>query len=234
MDPADVQAIEKKIAHVRQSLQDIENDWDFDKRKAQEIFVSMQREALEALKEARERRKQQELEEKQHAAKEEKASAQQQKDDPLDLGLGGEDDDGDEGGGLFGNMLDEEEETTVASVESKEEKVSWELVDLAKPGWIGRYPKEMLQEYCKQNTDYTKQVYITTSLGGHRWRATIKLVSRQPFHEPRIVEIPGHLATNNTKDAEQLVAVSVYKGISFQGRRKTHHMTRTFLDGGSF
>lgn len=208
MDPADVQAIEKKIAHVRQSLQDIENDWDFDKRKAQEIFVSMQREALEALKEARERRKQQELEEKQQAAKEEKASAQQQQnDDPLDLGLGDENDD-DEGGGLFGNMLDEEEAATVTPVESKEEKISWELVDLAKPGWIGRYPKEMLQEYCKQNTDYAKQVYTTTSLGGHRWRATVKLVSRQPFHEPRIVDIPGHLATNNTKDAEQLVAVS--------------------------
>ncbi|KAI7881164.1 P-loop containing nucleoside triphosphate hydrolase protein [Lichtheimia hyalospora FSU 10163] len=208
MDTVDVQAVEKKIAHVRQSMQNIENDWDFDKRKAQEIFVTMQREALEALKESRERRKQQELKEKQQAAKEEKASAQQQ-DDPLDLGLGGDGDD-DEDGGLFGNMLDQEEEqqTTSTPAESEENKVSWQLVDLAKPGWIGRYPKDMLQEFCKQNTEYSKQVYTTTNLGGRQWRAKVKLVSRQPFHEPRIVEIPGHLITNNTKDAEQLVAMA--------------------------
>ena len=207
IDTVDVQAVEKKIAHVRQSMQNIENDWDFDKRKAQEIFVTMQREALEALKESRERRKQQELKEKQQAAKEEKLSAQQQ-DDPLDLGLGGGDED--EDGGLFGNMLDQEEQqqTTSTPAESEEDKVSWQLVDLAKPGWTGRYPKDMLQEFCKQNTEYSKQVYTTTNLGGRQWRAKVKLVSRQPFHEPRTVEIPGDFVTNNTKDAEQLVAVS--------------------------
>lgn len=220
MDAVD---LEKKITQIRQSMQTIENDWDFDKRKAQEIFVTMQREALEALKEARQRRREQELEEKQHTAKEEKATVQQEN-DPLDL-VGGDDDDG----GLFGNMLDEEEEqqqSTVTPNDSKEEKVSWQLVDLAKPGWIGRYPKDMLQEFCKQNTEYRKQVYATTSLGGCRWRATVKLVSRQPFHDPRIVEIPHPYATNNTKDAEQLVAVS-WMGIS-------HHLGGNSSHGDLF
>lgn len=223
MDTVDVQALEKKITQIRQSMQTIENDWDFDKRKSQEIFVTMQREALEALKEARQRRREQELEEKQHTAKEEKATVQQEN-DPLGL-VGGDDEDG----GLFGNMLDEEEEqqqSTVTPNDSKEEKVSWQLVDLAKPGWIGRYPKDMLQEFCKQNTEYTKQVYTTTSLGGHRWRATVKLVSRQPFHDPRIVEIPHPYATENTKDAEQLVAVS-WMGIS-------HHLGGNSSHGDLF
>ncbi|KAI8139726.1 P-loop containing nucleoside triphosphate hydrolase protein [Fennellomyces sp. T-0311] len=195
-----VDEVKTKIDKLRKTLRDMEGNWEFDKRRAQALFVEEQKKALEARRLENEKIKHQQQEEMK--VQKEEAPAEPA-DDALDFGLGfgGEDEDD---GGLFGGLMDEEaaESTPTTTAVS-----SYTIIDTATPGWKGRYPKDMLMDYCKRNGDL-RPSYTKSEVSMKCWRATVKLAPPQKNTEPKIYELPSTLAAMTKEGAEQLVATT--------------------------
>ncbi|KAG2222296.1 hypothetical protein INT45_006975, partial [Circinella minor] len=195
--------IHTKIDKLRQALRNLEADWDFDKRRAQALYIEEQKNANETRRLKNERLRQQQREEEmaRKAAEEEEKKGD---DDSFGFGLGlGDDDEGDEEGGLFGGLLNEEEGSSTIPASTT---VTYNIIDTTTTaGWKGRYPKDMLDEYCKRNGGL-KVSYTKNEISKTCWRAVVKITYPQKHEETKNYELPTDLAAGTKEGAEQLVA----------------------------
>lgn len=201
----DVDAINKRLDALRKTLRDLEANWEFDKKLAQELFIEKQQEAAERKRKEqqlmREQRSKESTENMPHKEEEEAKKVDEEIDD---FGLGAIADDDEQEGGLFGALeMETETNNTFAAV-----KPALRILDATPKSWKGKLPKDLLEEFCKKHDLYTRQTYSKTDLGAQRWRATVKLHPRNRHEEALTVDLPEHLAASSSRDAEHLVALA--------------------------
>ncbi|KAG0174845.1 hypothetical protein DFQ28_007345 [Apophysomyces sp. BC1034] len=189
LSDTEVVEVQKKIDKLQQSLRNLEADWEYDKFKAAELYVSEQQRAAE------------EREQQKH--NEPDIHIPDDTPEPLADEQPTEDDDDD--GGLFGGLLSEEMEEVGTHIESSVS--TWTVVNIATPSWKGIYPKDQLQDYCKRH-GHMKQTYSTSNVGAGLWRASIIITSKSTQDPRVVVDIPPGIATLSSQDAEQLAAVA--------------------------
>ncbi|KAL4215433.1 ATP-dependent RNA helicase dhx29 [Rhizopus microsporus] len=190
----DMNAVMKEVKHIKDSLSSLEIDWEFDQRKANELYLKKLELAAE------EKRKVQEEEIK--ARKESEQGKPKDNRDVLD------DDVEDDEGGLFGGLMGEEEEAAYGTEGANQPntETSWTIIELSVPqSWKGQYPKDVLTDYCKRNS-LGKQTYKTTEHGFGTWRSALKIAQDKHPNEPLCFELPKGLATNSRNNAENLIA----------------------------
>lgn len=191
----DVNAVMKEVKHIKDSLSSLEIDWEFDQRKANELYLKKLELAAE------EKRKIQEEEIK--ARKESEQDKLKDSRDVLD------DDVEDDEGGLFSGLMGEEEEAVYSTESANQPNTAtgWTIIELSVPqSWKGQYPKDILADYCKRNS-LGKQTYKTTQHGFDAWRSALKIAQDKHPNKPLCFELPEYLATNSRKNAENLIAV---------------------------
>ena len=208
-----VEEIRAKIDKLRQTIRDLEADWDFDKRRAQALYTEEQKKANEARRLENERIRQQQREEEMAR----KAAEEEEKNDDDDsfgfgFGLGDDEGDGDDEGGLFGGLMNEDEGTSTIPASTT---VTYNIIDTAATaGWKGRYPKDMLDDYCKRNGG-SKASYTKKEISKTCWRAVVKMSHPQKHEDAKTYELPTDLAAGTKEGAEQLIAVRINEKSNF-------------------
>lgn len=194
-EDVDVNAVMKEVKHIKDSLSSLEIDWEFDQRKANELYLKKLELAAE------EKRKIQE--------EEIKARKESEQDKPKDNRDVLDDDVDDDEGGLFGGLMGEEEEAAYGTEGANQlnTEARWTIIELSVPqSWKGQYPKDVLADYCKRNS-LGKQTYKTTEHGFDTWRSALKIAQDKHPNEPLCFELPEGLATKSRNNAENLIAV---------------------------
>ncbi|KAI8328180.1 P-loop containing nucleoside triphosphate hydrolase protein [Chlamydoabsidia padenii] len=180
----ELEQIKKKIKHIKETLQTLEQDWDFDHDKANACLINEQRSRAELRQQRQqeEDNKQLKKEEDEEDPKEEE-QIQNQQDDNDDL----ED--------MFGFMDIMEQQD-----EPPPPPKQWNVIDLTvSPHWNGRTPKQLLEEYGRKHQHSSYQ-YNRISQGNRLWQASVIL---SPQH---IIHLPADMAANTSQEAENLVA----------------------------
>ncbi|RCI04879.1 hypothetical protein CU098_000104, partial [Rhizopus stolonifer] len=195
---AETQETMKSIKKLKDTLSSLEADWDFDKTRAQEVYIKQ----LEALKEEERQKK---IEQKRQKGIEAALEKQLKKQSAHDS------DKSDDEDGLFGGMLMNEEEEQAAMATAHQNGTSsssknWSIIDFAVPkSYVGRYPKDLLLEYCNKH-HLGKQSFDSTNIGSGIWRASLKIRQNSYDNLSMQFELPEGLCCTSRQDAEQLAA----------------------------
>lgn len=179
--------LNKDMKKLKDKLYSLEADWDFDKKKAEELYL----ERIRLISE-----------EKRQKAVEEKSREKEPTETVEDVEV----DNDDEEGGMFGGLLMEDEsESTVVSTPT--ESAQWKIVDLkTSKSWMGKYPKNLVQDYCtRQNLG--KQKFSASNVGAGIWRATLNIHKVENNIDALHFDLPENIGAENRHDAEQLVAL---------------------------
>lgn len=185
----------KEIKRSKDTLKSYEADWEFDKKRAQELYVK----ELETLAEINRKKHDEEVkkkrEEKKQELEEQGLGKQQEEINEIN--------EEDEEGGLFGGLIMAEEEMAANVPPSNNTVVSWTFIDLTmKKSWKGRYPKEMLSEYCKRQ-NLGKQTYSTKEVSPGMWRSSLTIVKD---NLDMTIDPPEGLVTESRMSSESLTA----------------------------
>ncbi|KAI8089248.1 P-loop containing nucleoside triphosphate hydrolase protein [Halteromyces radiatus] len=208
--------IKQEIENLKRTLQTMEQDWDYDKRKSHELFIEQQKILAD--------QRRQQIKQDQAAATENMndTPSEQNKDEFISSNTDAinsntnnsvpvnDDDDGDDDDDMFGGFMDmmEQEATTTSTSSTSSPTIEWQIVDLSLPNsWKGRTPKQLLEEYCK-SYGFVKCNYSKINKGASIWQASVSMSKRSLSDAPMIVHLPEKLATTKPVDAEQLVAAA--------------------------
>lgn len=187
-----IESIKKAISNKKQVVQQLETDWDYDKRAAETIFLEKKRlwdeEQRIQLQNQRKMRQQKE----QVPVEVPKASTS-----PVPAVE-------EEDGGLFGLFAEEPSEASTA------EQTSVQLTVIETPPrntirWTGVYPKQALNEHCRNIDKQCKQNYTVTTAASNLYSASIKITWKN--RDETISMEPG-LVLKSKEDAQEYIAVS--------------------------
>lgn len=190
----------KNIKNLKDRLASLEADWEFDKRKAEEMCTK-------ELQNITDQKRKQQAEARALSKKKQQEEKDQQADVPVDE----EQEEDDEEGGLFGGlMMDEEEEAAaMTSAPTTSTCIQWNIVDLSvAKAYAGKYPKDTLLYYSNKQK-LGKLSFNSSNIGSGIWRSSLKITKEGYSTIPLRFELPTDLGTSNRHDAEQLVAVSL-------------------------
>lgn len=179
--------LNRDIKKLKDKLYSLEADWDFDKKKAEELYLERIRLIVE---------------EKRQKVVEENSREKEPVEKVQEIQV---DDDDDEGGMFGGLLMEDESESTVVSAPT--ESIQWNIVDLTtSKSWIGKYPKNLIQDYCtKQNLG--KQKFSVSNVGAGIWRASLNISKVENNIDTLHFDLPENMGADNRHDAEQLVAL---------------------------
>ncbi|ORZ15198.1 P-loop containing nucleoside triphosphate hydrolase protein, partial [Absidia repens] len=200
----DMKQAKRKMDQLKQTLQALEQDWDFDKRKADAFFITEQRLLSD------QRRQQQQQQESDPIPDDDENITNEPSTNPLDSSTNNDDEEEEEGG-MFGFMDSMEVEgetaaaaTTTAVTAAKE----WRLVDVRLPAsWKGRTPKQILEDQSNSR-GFVKCRYSRLNKAASTWQASVSLFKKHASEPGLVVHLPDGLATDKPVDAEQLVAAA--------------------------
>ncbi|KAI9029584.1 P-loop containing nucleoside triphosphate hydrolase protein [Phycomyces nitens] len=187
----ELKILNRDITNVQQSLKHLENDWEFDKQKANDLFIAQmkagEKSAMEPVVEPTI----------------EPAEVSEIQADPIDESVLENNSDNDDDGDMFGAMLQDMEQSQDTSTITT--TINWEVLDLGCPKWKGKMPKDLLQDYQKK-LSLGKQTYSSQTKGSGIWSATVTISSQKAHGESKRFEVPAGLCTRNKQEAEQLAA----------------------------
>ncbi|KAG1404697.1 hypothetical protein G6F60_004143 [Rhizopus arrhizus] len=205
-------ATEKEITRIKADIHNLEADWEYDKRTAQELFIKQ----LEIATEEKRKKLQEDIEkrkieqEKQRWALEEKSETSEME--------------GDDEDGMFGGLMMAEEEMDSACNSTPSNTVtSWTVIDLTtEKSWKGMYPKEFLAEYCKKH-GLGNQKFQSKEVSSGMWRSTLQIANGKQFNSFLKYESPEGVVTTARLSSENFTAtfalfdldssLSVYKAM---------------------
>ncbi|CAO3593191.1 unnamed protein product [Absidia cylindrospora] len=206
LSETEMKQAKRKIDQLKQTLQALEQDWDFDKRKADAFFITEQRLLFD------QRRQQPQPEESDPTPDDDEDTTTAPPTDPLDSNTNNDDDDEDEEeGGMFGFMdsMEAEDETATATTTTIAATAKeWRVVDVRLPAsWKGRTPKQILED--QSNTrGFVKCRYSRLNQAASTWQASVSLFKKHASEPGLVVHLPDGLVTDKPVDAEQLVAAA--------------------------
>lgn len=187
-----IESIKKAISNKKQTVQQLETDWDYDKRVAEAIFLEKkqlwdeeQRIQLQNQRKMRQQR--------------EPAPAELPEADSAPVPAAEEEEDG-----LFGLFAEELSEATAAGQSS----VQLTVIDTPPRNtirWTGLYPKQVLNEHCRNIDKQCKQSYTVTASASNLYSASVKIAWKN--RDENISMEPG-LVLKSKEDAQDYVAVS--------------------------
>lgn len=193
LSDAEMMKLKKDIKKIKEKLSSLEADWDFDKKKAEELYAK-KKEII--AQEIREKQMEERIQMKKMQEEKKKEEVPEKE----------EEDDEDEGGLFSGLMLDDEESTKSDTVTTGT-AIQWKIVDLNVPKtWMGRYPKDLLLDFCNKQK-LGKQNYNSNTVSGGIWRSSLKIVKDGYSSLPLTFELPQGICASNRHDAEQLMAL---------------------------
>ncbi|KAI9271222.1 P-loop containing nucleoside triphosphate hydrolase protein [Helicostylum pulchrum] len=195
LSDTEIDKLRKDIKKLKESLISLEADWDFDKNKADALYTKqaekIEIENRQKLAEARAQLKKEQEEQKNKGKEIEPVKEE------------GSDDEDDDEGGLFGGLMMDDDEVTPSTPGAT---VKFNIVDLSVPkSWMGRYPKDLLLDYCNKHK-LGQQKFNTSTVSSGIWQSSLKVIKDGYSSIPLRFELPKELCTNNKHDAEQLVA----------------------------
>lgn len=202
LSDAEIEKTRKDIKKLKDKITSLEADWDFDKKKAEEIY-------LKQVEKFAEENRQKQIKEREELKKlQEEKKKEEEEETPVMDGFEDNEDDDEEGGMFGGLMMDEEQESTpVAAAASSTITIQRNIVDLTVPkSWMGKYPKDLLSEYCNKQK-FGKQSFTSVNVGAGMWLASLKIVQGGYSSVPLKFELHEELAASNRHDAEQLIAL---------------------------
>ncbi|KAL0075665.1 P-loop containing nucleoside triphosphate hydrolase protein [Phycomyces blakesleeanus] len=200
----EIQNIKRKISNIQQSLKHLETDWEFDKQKANELFIDHMKKAHKPNEPTVEPTSVPESTkdlDKETSLKDD--NSKNINDDHND-----NDDDYDDDT-MFGGMMEDMENMENASPgpSAVTTSVKWEILDLSCPKWKGKMPKDLLHDYEKK-LSFGKQSYSSKTEGAGLWRSTVTISPKKSSGETTKFELPPGLGASNKQEAEQLVATA--------------------------
>ncbi|KAI8388265.1 P-loop containing nucleoside triphosphate hydrolase protein [Radiomyces spectabilis] len=189
LTPEEMQIIQAKMKKLRERMSSLENDFEYDKSEAHNIFLDMKRKAVEKAKEEKERRASRSESEPQP-----REIASKQAVDPLT-----ENSDDDDLGDIFGglSMLEQTESP-------KSTTVSYTVIDLTVRNWMGKYPKDLLEDYCRKK-QYRRLSFSADSPSTAIFRASLRLTDQHDTK--KTIELPADIALASANEAKQYVSM---------------------------
>lgn len=191
LSDTETEKLRKDIKKINEKISSLEADWDFDKKKAEELYSKK----IEIIT--------QEIRQKQIEERAQMKKMQEEKGEEKVEEV--EEDDDDDDGGLFGGLMMDDEEGAASTLTTT--SIQWNIVDLAVPkSWMGRYPKDLLLDYCSKQK-LGKQSFSSNTVSASIWRSSLKVIKDGYSRIPLLFELPQEIGTSNRHDAEQLMAL---------------------------
>jgi hypothetical protein len=197
--------IKRDIKQVQQTLTSLEQDWEFDPRKAKASLIEEQQSRAERRhqQQAEKENEQQERQQQEDVQQEEESATHTVPSDANDDHDNDDDDDDDDD--MFGFMDQMEQQQQ----DSPPPTVRWQVLDVSTPQWKGRTPKQLLNDVCTPK-------YTRLQQGTGIWQASVTMESS------KCIYLPHGLATATPLEAEHLVAVSCLCLSSLSSSHVTH------------
>jgi hypothetical protein len=188
-----IESLKKDINNKKQTIQQLETDWDYDRREAETLFLEKERIWAE------EQRAQLQNQRKVRQQKEQEPAEVLATDIPPTPGAEEEEEDG-----LFGLFAEETSEPATAGQSS----VQLTVIDIPPRNtirWTGQYPKQVLNEHCRSIDKQCKQSYTVTAVASNTYSAVVKIAWKN--RNETISMEPG-IVVKSKEDAQEYVAVS--------------------------
>lgn len=191
--------MKKDIAAKKQTIQQFESDWDYNKREAESSFADKKRKWEE---ESREKF----IAEQMARQKEQESKVET---DVIEGEPGNEDNED----GLFGLFGDQaEDDTSSTTLVSK----NLNIIDVSPRSsfshkWSGLYPKKMLNEHCRSIDTQSTQTYAVTSPATNLFHASVKIRIKKT---ETLFSMEADSVVPSKADAQEYVAVSQKKTCS--------------------
>ncbi|KAI9285596.1 P-loop containing nucleoside triphosphate hydrolase protein [Umbelopsis sp. AD052] len=189
--------LKKDIAVKKQAIQQLESDWDYDKKEAESVFVDKKhkwdeesREKFMAEKKVRQKKQESNID----TTITEDEPANEDNEDGLF--------------GLFGDQA--EDDTSAGSFVSK----TLNIIDVSPRSshghkWTGLYPKKMLDEHLRNIDSQSTQTYTVVSPATKLFHASVKIRSKKT---ETVFSMEANSVVSSKADAQEYVAtIALYK-----------------------
>ncbi|KAI7866161.1 P-loop containing nucleoside triphosphate hydrolase protein [Spinellus fusiger] len=191
-----LEVAERKIKDLRNTLSNLETDWEFDKKQSHNALVAL----------VAEKKKAHEEREEENRRREESLPVPEVSSDPVSSIMNQTTlmEEKEEEDTLLGGLMMEEEECLYERTFTNTSSLI-KAEDFSVSSWKGDLPKDLLKKYC-EGIGYRVQSYTNQHISTNLWRATVHIKKPRDLEASLSYELPATLGATQCQDAEQLVA----------------------------